>query len=1025
VTTTTPQNTVALSELGATLEQRYLLSTDDQDIEKAVSYGRRALKNASSADNKTRVHALQSLSSSLGFRFEDSSSSQDIEEAVELARASVEASNEDSDVPWRLHNYAIRLLNLFDHQGNAEDLNTAIQSLETARDLERNGHETENLDGAAVQQILACLSVVYSRRFNALGMMEDLARSIECLSQVSQRPESDFWLGARVVTQLLFQYGREIAAEDIDGAIREVESALERLPQDDQRRVPYYGLLSEFYGRRSNRVGSISDMNKSIHFMKAALDEIQPNTRRSYLAMAMMADKLRVRSNMLWERHLGNNCEDLKEAIEYVTKARAHGPVRSTSFNYATAVLGKCLYERWRQSSRAKDQMNDIEQAIKHFEEALGSEGSKTTLEEGGGLPDGANSFETRDPLTYHLGHAYLARSDYQDSEAKTQEDCNYAMHAFEQCLANPQLTPVDRLLAGICVARLHSMAGRLDQALDSWKRAFVLVPSISPRSMTREDQIYVLQNVQGMSRSASADALAAGAPASEALKVLELGRDIIAGFALEARVDFTMLDADQAAAYQLARSRLEGQRQQAVQRIPLNGRASALAQWVAQSHNYQLAEQELHDVIASIQSRPETESFLGLPPFKEIQEAIGDSTIVVVNACERSDAFVINNVMNQVEAVSLPKLDWDDVERWAVSLRDTRPLIDISMLRWLWDTIASPVLEKLRFEKPRSSTSLPRIIWIMTGPLSYFPIHAAGKYDGSTETVMDCVVSSYSSSLKAFMASKKQRTSGLRSGKERAFLVGMDQTPGQRPLPFVSREIEELSKFCHSVNLEVVQMSRPQQSDVMTQLSACSIFHFAGHGLSDPLQPENGGLILKNSTLTVSDLLNQNLRTDAPFFGFLSACLTGATDADDLLDESIHLVSAFQLSGFRHVVGTMWQVEDETCGKVADTLYPELFASEDEDGGVARGLHKSVLALRDEWLKTTLQKDVSITNPGVTTNSKDSVDLVASKGRPLVMDGSGIWRNHKRHAVLAQTRNSRTSKLVKADWVPFVHFGV
>jgi CHAT domain-containing protein len=41
----------------------------------------------------------------------------------------------------------------------------------------------------------------------------------------------------------------------------------------------------------------------------------------------------------------------------------------------------------------------------------------------------------------------------------------------------------------------------------------------------------------------------------------------------------------------------------------------------------------------------------------------------------------------------------------------------------------------------------------------------------------------------------------------------------------------------------------------------------------------------------------------------FLSACQTARNPARDLLDEAIHLASAFQLAGYPHVVGTLWSV--------------------------------------------------------------------------------------------------------------------
>jgi hypothetical protein len=54
------------------------------------------------------------------------------------------------------------------------------------------------------------------------------------------------------------------------------------------------------------------------------------------------------------------------------------------------------------------------------------------------------------------------------------------------------------------------------------------------------------------------------------------------------------------------------------------------------------------------------------------------------------------------------------------------------------------------------------------------------------------------------------------------------------------------------------------------------------------------------------------------------------------LLDEAIHLTSAFQLAGSRHVIGTLWRIDSEVAVDAVDT------------GRAARTLHQVVLAARN-----------------------------------------------------------------------------
>lgn len=44
----------------------------------------------------------------------------------------------------------------------------------------------------------------------------------------------------------------------------------------------------------------------------------------------------------------------------------------------------------------------------------------------------------------------------------------------------------------------------------------------------------------------------------------------------------------------------------------------------------------------------------------------------------------------------------------------------------------------------------------------------------------------------------------------------------------------------------------------------------------------------------------------------YQSACETALTGKARLLDEAIHLTSAFQLADYPHVIGTPWPIDDE-----------------------------------------------------------------------------------------------------------------
>ena len=91
-------------------------------------------------------------------------------------------------------------------------------------------------------------------------------------------------------------------------------------------------------------------------------------------------------------------------------------------------------------------------------------------------------------------------------------------------------------------------------------------------------------------------------------------------------------------------------------------------------------------------------------------------------------------------------------------------------------------------------------------------------------------------------------------------------------------------------------------------------------------------------------------LTLDHARLAYLSACSTARTGDTSLLDEAIHLATAFQLAGFPHVIGTLWEINDEIAVEIAEAFYAALA----DPGGTldpdraARALHHAARAQRD-----------------------------------------------------------------------------
>ncbi|KAN0116799.1 CHAT domain containing protein [Hyaloscypha variabilis] len=227
----------------------------------------------------------------------------------------------------------------------------------------------------------------------------------------------------------------------------------------------------------------------------------------------------------------------------------------------------------------------------------------------------------------------------------------------------------------------------------------------------------------------------------------------------------------------------------------------------------------------------------------------------------------------------------------------------------------------------------------------------------------------------------------------------------GKKFLSLQAAEIREV--FCKSTSLELKEPDR-RKEDVLLHLRDCYIFHFAAHSYTDVKDPSQSHLRLENWTdnpLRVADLLEINLYERSPFLAYLSACGTGRIEGKEYLDESIHLITACQLAGFRHVTGTLWEVRDEVCVDVTKITYEGI-----RDGSMTDE------SLRDRWLSTPV-------------DTGRASRLIRKENEFLGEHDSG-----DRSVSYSDPRDDRLSRdVISCDeeeaellhWVPYVHFGV
>ncbi|MER5359293.1 CHAT domain-containing protein [Streptomyces sp. NPDC002785] len=227
-------------------------------------------------------------------------------------------------------------------------------------------------------------------------------------------------------------------------------------------------------------------------------------------------------------------------------------------------------------------------------------------------------------------------------------------------------------------------------------------------------------------------------------------------------------------------------------------------------------------------------------------------------------------------------------------------------------------------------------------------PLHAAGLPDRgagpaapASTCVQDRVTPSYTPTLRALLGS----CAAVRppAPGNRMLVVGLPSTPGHRPLPQVEDELAVLSAAVPAST--VLRGERATRRAVRDGLRTHRWAHLSCHGGQDLTRPSQGGVVLHDAVLTVADLKSDRYAHGE--FVFLSACQTALGGAG-VPDEAMAVTSAFQYTGWRQVVGTLWSVGAITAAEVTADVYDALAS----DGtlntdGAAQALYGAVRKLR------------------------------------------------------------------------------
>lgn len=937
-----PDRAWHLNALANTLLTLYERTGAVEDLQQTIIFAQEAAETAP-VGHSDRPMYLSNLANALATRHERTGVIEDLQEAISLGQEAVEVTPlNHADRLAYSNNLAASLLTRYEYTGAMEDLQQAII-------LGQEIVETTPLDHPDRVGYLNNLANALSTRYKHVGTMEDLEQAITLGREVLEEtppdhPDRPMYLYA-LANVLWSRHDHTGAMDDLQQAVFLGQQALEETPLDHPDRLMYSNSLANALGVRYERTGAIEDLQQAVILSREAaegapLDHPERSTHLNTLSAVL---------SLRYE--LTGVVGDLQQAIilnkEAVETTPLDHPARALYLDNLTTDL-RTQYER------TKD-LELLQQAIVHGQEAI-----EATPQ------DHYYRAERLNNLGDHI------HSRYRETQSIDElNECSRCYQEAWNCLTSP---PSIRIKAARNAANILAQCSRWEESSSLLEKAIRLLPKVSSRSLERDDQQYMLSALNGLAAEAASLALQAGKSGYHAVKLLELSRGIIMGFAIDCRGDLSELKSTNLELFQkfddlraeidtpsLGRDRLKREREEESESRALLRRRTAI--------------NEMETTLERIRQLPGHERFQLPPSEEDLMSMAKDGPIVVFNSTIfRSDAIIITN--SSIKALQLPKLAFTEAsdrlgkisELTKATLR-TYALKNEEMNKlflWLWEAAVEPVLQELQFiPKPDAKvTDLPHIWWIGVGPLSRAPFHAAGDHTPkSVRNTLSHAVSSYTPTVKALSYAREKGFGLLNNPDIRLLLVTMAETPGHPALPQAKEEVEEICKLTAG-SIPTTHLRQPSAIQVLEQLASYNAVHFACHGIALNKNPSDSHLILLKDDgsgaidkLTVGDV--SAAKSETAQLAYLSACSTASNPALSLADEIIHIASGFQLAGFNHVLATMWKAHTMTCKEVSIEFYRLLFGGEincEDHRRVGMALHVAMKKARETRLRLPLR---------------------------------------------------------------------
>ncbi|KAG1773737.1 CHAT domain-containing protein [Suillus placidus] len=771
------------------------------------------------------------------------------------------------------------------------------------------------------------LAQAVEARFDQHGSIDDLDTSIQLGREaVSLCPEGhsdcDFYLH-NLALSLVSRFNHQGKPNDLDEAISLDEEALRLRPVGHESRDLSLDNLGRALIARFHKRGDIDDITRAISLSREALTLCPPGHPHRDTMLCNLALVLDTRYDKL------DVSEDLNEAIDLYRESlrlrRHDDPERHVNlFNLSSA-----LCSRFTQTQENED----VEEAITLCQQSLAA----------------LSSLHPHRYFSYMwLQEAYLSRYQILHDPA----DLSLAIENFRLASRHPTQGFPERIVTAqnwVTAAEEHSHTS----ALEAYNTCFDLLDGhLATRSSTisRREAATAFSGARSLPVDAASCAIRHD-NLRHAVELAEQGRGQQWSLASRLR---TPVEDLQSTNPKLAHNYLELSKlvsDAAQSSATITDRAAAdraATEYRRLTRQWEAAVTEIRDLRAF--SR-----FLLPPLYEDLQAAARQGPVIILIASEHSCSVIIVPTSGDPHHVPLPSVALVELnnlkDRFARAIRHAsimgpkQPRNDlIVLLRTVWDVIMLPIVNVLQHDLKLKYHSR---IWLCpTAAFTSIPLHAAHPFktnpDGSKEPCLeDLYICSYTPTLSALVRSRQ----GMKRRVTPSFVtIGQGQPRGGKgkELLAVDSELELVHKLVPATaNRTTISGDTATRAGALQALQENTWVHLACHGKQDPAQPYDSHFVMKDEHLTLLDIMERDIPHAE--FAFLSACHTAVGD-EETPDEVIHLAAGLQFSGFKSVVGTLWEVDDAVAQHVVKAFYEHMF--EDLKDGGAMDCTKAAWAL-------------------------------------------------------------------------------